>query len=90
MSVAIQTVIIRVATIGLAALILVAQAFGPSGDIAIADVADTARPPDASCATQMPPPQILAPRGNVRIMSPADALRAPCRPNFAGQMSSVR
>jgi hypothetical protein len=90
MSVAIQTVVIRVATVTLAALILVAQAFAPSGDIAIADVADTARPPDASCAAQVPPPQILAPRGNVRIMSPADALRVPCRPNFAGEVSAVR
>jgi hypothetical protein len=89
MSVAIQTVIIRVITIGLAALILVAPAFAPSGGVAIADVADTARPPDASCAAQVPP-QILAPRGNVRIMSPADALRVPCRPNFAGEVSSVR
>jgi hypothetical protein len=85
MSVVIQTVIIR-----MAAITLVAQAFTSSGDIAIADVADTARPPDASCAAQVPPPQILAPRGNVLILSPADALRVPCRPNFAGEVSSAR
>jgi hypothetical protein len=90
MSVGIQTVIFRMTTVTLGALILVAQALAPSGGIAIADVADTARPPDASCAAQVLPPQILAPRGNVRIMSPADALRVPCRPDFAGEVSSVR